>query len=73
MPTRADQTRDPRFSGLSGTFREDLFNQSYGFIDDVRDQEIEELKQTLANDRKLRHKSKKRLVKPCPFPFRKYI
>lgn len=62
MPTRAEETRDPRFSQLSGTFRQDLFDQSYGFIDDVRDAEIGMLKDALAADRKLRKKRSKGYV-----------
>ena len=36
--------RDPRMQSLSGYFDQNLFDQSYGFLEDIRDKEIGELK-----------------------------
>ena len=42
--------RDPRFDSLSGNFNEGLYKKSYGFLDDMRKEEEEELSQ-IAKDR----------------------
>ncbi|CAH1791959.1 unnamed protein product [Owenia fusiformis] len=39
--------RDPRFDDLSGEYNEDLFKQSYGFIDDVKAREMKRLKKSM--------------------------
>lgn len=39
--------RDPRFDDLSGEFKPEVFNQTYKFINDVRQREAEMLKQKL--------------------------
>ncbi|KAJ1727159.1 rRNA biogenesis protein rrp36 [Coemansia biformis] len=38
------KTRDPRFDGLSGHLNEDLFEKSYGFLEEQRKQEMADLK-----------------------------
>ncbi|KAJ2158692.1 rRNA biogenesis protein rrp36 [Coemansia sp. RSA 552] len=40
----AAKTRDPRFDSLSGHFNEDLFEKSYGFLDEQRRQEMGDLR-----------------------------
>ena len=40
-------TRDPRFDDLSGTFRENVFQDSYGFIKDIRSEEKTQLQAEL--------------------------
>ncbi|KAJ2863905.1 rRNA biogenesis protein rrp36 [Coemansia asiatica] len=42
--TEKQQTRDPRFDNLSGHFNEDLFEKSYAFLDEQRQQEIEDMR-----------------------------
>ncbi|KAJ3362340.1 rRNA biogenesis protein rrp36 [Allomyces javanicus] len=44
----APKRRDPRFDNLSGKLNEDLFKKSYSFIDEYKERELVELKQTLA-------------------------
>jgi ribosomal RNA-processing protein 36 len=39
--------RDPRFEKYSGNFNQGLFEASYSFLDDVRQEELQELKQAL--------------------------
>ena len=36
--------RDPRFDNLSGTFNEDLFQKSYGFVDALKKEELQTVK-----------------------------
>ncbi|KAJ1818974.1 rRNA biogenesis protein rrp36 [Coemansia sp. RSA 2599] len=44
VETEKRQTRDPRFDNLSGNFNEDLFEKSYAFLDEQRQQEIESMR-----------------------------
>ncbi|KAJ9071104.1 rRNA biogenesis protein rrp36 [Entomophthora muscae] len=39
--------RDPRFDHFCGKFNEDLFKKSYHFVEDVKKQELEDLKHTI--------------------------
>lgn len=41
--------RDPRFDTLCGTFDEKLFKKSYGFLHDLRKNDLEALKEELKN------------------------
>ncbi|KAI9595318.1 hypothetical protein BDF19DRAFT_496140 [Syncephalis fuscata] len=41
------KSRDPRFDRLSGHFNEDLFQKAYGFIDEYRQSELQQMKQEL--------------------------
>ncbi|KAJ2719777.1 rRNA biogenesis protein rrp36 [Coemansia sp. Benny D115] len=38
------KTRDPRFDNLSGNYNEDLFEKSYGFLDDMQKDEIQAMR-----------------------------
>ncbi|RKP26693.1 hypothetical protein SYNPS1DRAFT_21596 [Syncephalis pseudoplumigaleata] len=57
--------RDPRFDRLSGHFNEDLFQKAYGFIDDYRQSELQQMKQELKKTKqpekaaKLQHEIKR--------------
>jgi ribosomal RNA-processing protein 36 len=54
------ETRDPRFDGLSGTFSEETFRKSYGFIDDIKKGEIVQLKQAIRKERRYDERAKLR-------------
>ena len=41
---------DPRFDGLSGKFNYDLYRKSYRFIEEMQEEEIKELKQSMFNE-----------------------
>ena len=45
------ETRDPRFSDLSGKLNEDLFNKSYSFLEGYREQDIKQLSGMLRNEK----------------------
>ncbi|ORZ34215.1 ribosomal RNA processing protein 36 [Catenaria anguillulae PL171] len=45
------ERRDPRFDNLSGHFNQGLFDKAYGFVYDLRSQEIHQLKQQLAKEK----------------------
>ncbi|SAL95450.1 hypothetical protein [Absidia glauca] len=47
VETASTKRRDPRFDKLSGQFNQDLFEKSYGFIDDYKQSEIADLKTQL--------------------------
>ncbi|KDN52956.1 DUF947-domain-containing protein [Tilletiaria anomala UBC 951] len=50
VETAKVQRRDPRFSSLtSGPLNKDLFNKSYGFVNDLMSQEITTLRSTLSS------------------------
>ncbi|KAK4047343.1 rRNA biogenesis protein rrp36 [Microbotryomycetes sp. JL221] len=53
--TKTIRARDPRFDSLSGGFKPDLFQNSYGFLKDKQTQELDELRKTanLARKNKL--------------------
>ncbi|XP_021003089.1 ribosomal RNA processing protein 36 homolog [Parasteatoda tepidariorum] len=42
-------SRDPRFDDLSGTFDEELFEENYSFVDDIKRKEREKLEKELEN------------------------
>ena len=47
--------KHPRFDEVSaGTFRQELFDRSYGFLDEKRDQEITKLKKAVSKERRKR-------------------
>ncbi|KAI8048374.1 hypothetical protein BDF22DRAFT_658346 [Syncephalis plumigaleata] len=46
------KSRDPRFDRLSGHFNEDLFQKAYGFIDEYRQSELQQMKQQLKKTKK---------------------
>ncbi|CAG2112151.1 unnamed protein product [Medioppia subpectinata] len=53
--TRERKKRDPRFEEGSGRFSESVFSKTYGFLNDIRDKETNELKKMLkktANEEK---------------------
>ncbi|OQR89354.1 hypothetical protein THRCLA_22709 [Thraustotheca clavata] len=53
-------TRDPRFSGASGKLNEDLFRKSYAFVEDYKNQELEQVKKQL---KKAKSKTRKESLK----------
>merc|ERR1712013_49036 len=52
---------DPRFDNLSGTFNEDLFQKSYGFVDAMKKEELQTVKKKFkkAKRREIEKKRKK--------------
>ncbi|KAF4519075.1 hypothetical protein B566_EDAN001667 [Ephemera danica] len=50
LPKKTRQTRDPRFDGLCGTFDPKVFRKAYRFVDDIRGQELETLREELKNE-----------------------
>ena len=55
IDTAKSKNRDPRFDEVSaGTFRQELFDRSYGFLDEKRDQEITKLKKAVSKERRKR-------------------
>lgn len=50
IPTQK-KSRDPRFESFTGRLNQDLFRKSYSFIDDVRQSELKQLREQLANER----------------------
>ena len=55
IDTAKSKKRDPRFDEVSaGTFRQELFDRSYGFLDEKRDQEITKLKKAVSKERRKR-------------------
>ncbi|XP_064623034.1 ribosomal RNA processing protein 36 homolog [Lineus longissimus] len=48
---KAKVTRDPRFDDLSGTYNENLFKRSYGFIDDIKAKEKEKIQKKLKKEK----------------------
>ncbi|GAA6018916.1 hypothetical protein JCM10207_009194 [Rhodosporidiobolus poonsookiae] len=49
------QARDPRFDALSGSVRSDLFKNSYGFLADQQQAELDTMRKTVATARKKRN------------------
>jgi ribosomal RNA-processing protein 36 len=68
IPVTRVQRRDPRFDASCGEFKEDLHDQSYAFVNDLRSSEVDELKAALKTTRdageaeKLKEELKKRSV-----------
>lgn len=48
MQILAQKTRDPRFDGLSGTLNQELFQKSYSFLVDQKQNEIKTLQKELS-------------------------
>ncbi|XP_059475351.1 ribosomal RNA processing protein 36 homolog [Neocloeon triangulifer] len=44
------QTRDPRFDSLCGEFKEKVFRKAYGFVEDIKVQEKQQLKEELKSE-----------------------
>ncbi|TDH65529.1 hypothetical protein CCR75_007450 [Bremia lactucae] len=55
---------DPRFEAQSGRLNEDLFNKSYGFLDEYKQRELKELKQQLQKCNSATEKDELK-VRPC--------
>ena len=49
--TKKSKPRDPRFDNLSGKFNKNFFDINYKFVDEIRNMEVEELKQALAENK----------------------
>ena len=68
IPVTRVQRRDPRFDASCGEFKEDLHDQSYAFVNDLRSSEVDELKAALKTTRdaseaeKIKEELKKRAV-----------
>lgn len=45
------KSRDPRFDSLSGKFNEDLFQKSYSFVEDYKQEELNELNEQLRKEK----------------------
>eukprot|EP00937_MAST-01D_sp_MAST-1D-sp2_P003527 g3527.t1 len=58
-------SRDPRFSELSGTLNEDLFEKSYAFLEERRERDIEQLQGLLgeSKDERKRRVAQKQLTR----------
>ncbi|KAI8915990.1 hypothetical protein EDD86DRAFT_181951, partial [Gorgonomyces haynaldii] len=48
--------RDPRFEGMSGVFNPDIFDRSYGFIYEMEENELKELKKEIEKTKDLQKK-----------------
>ncbi|KAI9473934.1 MAG: hypothetical protein EXX96DRAFT_579922 [Benjaminiella poitrasii] len=48
---QAVKRRDPRFDKLSGHFNQDLFEKSYGFINEYKKSEMEMLKERIKKEK----------------------
>ncbi|KAI9091254.1 hypothetical protein DFS34DRAFT_584596 [Phlyctochytrium arcticum] len=53
-----NKTRDPRFDPLAGKLNEGLFNQSYGFLRDYQQDEIEDLRKKVVVEKDVDSKTK---------------
>ncbi|KAI8063347.1 uncharacterized protein B0P05DRAFT_555538 [Gilbertella persicaria] len=51
VPIQAEKRRDPRFDKLSGQLNQDLFEKSYGFLNDYKKSEMDMLKQRLKKEK----------------------
>lgn len=49
--TKKPKPRDPRFDNLSGHFNKQFFDINYQFVDEIRDMEVQELKEALAENK----------------------
>ncbi|KAG9391104.1 Protein of unknown function DUF947 [Carpediemonas membranifera] len=47
VPIQKRKARDPRFESTAGTFDEHLFRSSFGFLSEIRDKEIAEMRKQL--------------------------
>jgi len=56
--TNSKKRRDPRFDSMSGKFNEDLFEKTYSFLDEKRDNELSQLKKNI--DKMQKRKSRLR-------------
>lgn len=64
MKVEKKKFRDPRFDNLSGKFEDHWFQKSYGFIDEIKGQEVQFLKQQVQSeevDDREKHKFQKAL------------
>lgn len=48
-PVQKAPARDPRFDSLSGVYNAGLYKKAYGFLDDMRAEEIDNLKTSIRN------------------------
>lgn len=48
-PQRKAPARDPRFDSLSGIYNPGLYKKAYGFLDEMREEEIKGLKESIKN------------------------
>jgi ribosomal RNA-processing protein 36 len=55
---RKKAVRDPRFEETSGTFDQTLFKRSYGFIDDLKTNEMKQLKERISTTKDVKEKDK---------------
>jgi len=51
VPIKKRIARDPRFDTLSGKFNPDLFKKAYSFLDELKEKEIQELKQKIIEEK----------------------
>jgi len=51
VPVTKKIIRDPRFDSLSGTFNEDLFKKTYGFLHELRGEEKEILRKQITTEK----------------------
>jgi len=58
--TALQKGRDPRFDALSGSFNQDLYEKSYGFLDELRAKETKALEAALAKEKDLERKEQLR-------------
>jgi ribosomal RNA-processing protein 36 len=61
LPSEKPKSRDPRFDDLSGKLNEDLFNRSYGFIKELEDKDLDDIRLQIAKEKDV--DEKERLVK----------
>ncbi|TRY84893.1 hypothetical protein DNTS_010866 [Danionella cerebrum] len=47
VPVKKKISRDPRFDDLSGTYKPEIFNKTYKFINDLREKEVQMVKTKL--------------------------
>lgn len=50
IPVKKNQPRDPRFDSLCGEFNEKAFKNSYSFLTEVKENDLEKLKKELQNE-----------------------
>ncbi|KAL4441960.1 hypothetical protein ABPG74_003711 [Tetrahymena malaccensis] len=51
ISSKKQKGRDPRFDGLSGQFNSTMYQNSYKFLDDMKNKEIETLKQDIKKNK----------------------
>jgi len=59
VPVKERKVRDPRFDDLSGKLDEHVFEKRFGFIDEMRKKEIEDLDAALKRNKKHKFKTAK--------------